>query len=78
MKLFGRSDLAALGLVGDLARLTGMHATWFNKGWLSLTQHPAPWLQVMMEMADLVPANLTEEHIGFVLGPRLNALGRPG
>ena len=25
----------------------------------------------MLEMAELVPANLTEEHIGFVLGPRL-------
>jgi single-stranded-DNA-specific exonuclease len=30
----------------------------------------------MMELAELNPANLTEEHIGFVLGPRLNALGR--
>jgi len=29
-----------------------------------------------MEIAELAPANLTEEHIGFVLGPRLNALGR--
>jgi single-stranded-DNA-specific exonuclease len=30
----------------------------------------------MMEIAELAPTNLTEEHIGFVLGPRLNALGR--
>jgi len=33
-------------------------------------------LQVMMETAELDPARLSEEHIGFVLGPRLNALGR--
>ena len=30
----------------------------------------------MLELANLQPAYLTEEHIGFVLGPRLNALGR--
>ncbi len=33
-------------------------------------------LRVMMEVAELDPAWLSEEHIGFVLGPRLNALGR--
>jgi single-stranded-DNA-specific exonuclease len=30
----------------------------------------------MMELAEINPAGLSEEHIGFELGPRLNALGR--
>jgi single-stranded-DNA-specific exonuclease len=29
-----------------------------------------------MELADINQANLTEEHIGFILAPRMNALGR--
>jgi single-stranded-DNA-specific exonuclease len=32
----------------------------------------------MMELAELSAAHLTEEHIGFGLGPRLNAIGRLG
>jgi single-stranded-DNA-specific exonuclease len=35
-------------------------------------------LTTMMEIAELSSSHLTEEHIGFVLGPRLNALGRLG
>ena len=30
----------------------------------------------MMDAASLNPAHLTEEHISFILAPRLNALGR--
>jgi single-stranded-DNA-specific exonuclease len=29
-----------------------------------------------MELADLNQSNITEEHIGFILAPRLNAVGR--
>ena len=32
----------------------------------------------MLQLAGVNPAWLTEEHIGFELGPRLNALGRLG
>ena len=35
-------------------------------------------LQAMMRTAGLNPAWLSEEHIGFVLGPRVNAGGRIG
>ena len=71
-------DLAALGLVADLAALTGdaRYLVQLGLEWLRRTRRLG--LQVMLEMADLNPANLSEEHIGFVLGPRLNALGRLG
>ncbi len=71
-------DLAALGLVADLARLTGDARYLVQLGLEALRNTQRLGLQIMMEMAELVPANLTEEHIGFVLGPRLNALGRLG
>ena len=71
-------DLVALGLVADLAILKGDARYLVQKGLVQLRNTKRLGLQVMMEMAELVPVNLTEEHIGFVLGPRLNALGRLG
>ncbi len=71
-------DLAALGLVADLARLTSDARYLVQLGLEALRNPQRLGLQIIMEMAELVPANLTEEHIGFVLGPGLNALGRLG
>jgi single-stranded-DNA-specific exonuclease len=71
-------DLVALGLVADLAVLKGDARYLVQKGLAALRKPRRLGLEIMMEMAELVPANLTEEHIGFVLGPRLNALGRLG
>ena len=71
-------DLVALGLVADLAQLTGDTRYLVQKGLKALRNTQRLGLKVMMELAELNPANLTEEHIGFVLGPRLNALGRLG
>lgn len=69
-------DLVALGLVADLALLTGDARYLVQKGLLQLRNTQRLGLRTMMELAELNPAYLTEEHIGFVLGPRLNALGR--
>jgi len=69
-------DLATLGLVADLARLTGDARYLVQRGLAALRNTQRLGLQTIMEIAELAPANLTEEHIGFVLGPRLNALGR--
>jgi len=83
--LYGRAgeashhlDLATLGLVADLARLTGDARYIVQLGLDSLRNTDRLGLQTIMKMAELAPANLTEQHIGFVLAPRLNALGRLG
>jgi single-stranded-DNA-specific exonuclease len=69
-------DLTALGLVADVATLTGDARYLVQRGLQVLRMTERVGLQVMMEMAQVNPAWLTEEHIGFSLGPRLNALGR--
>ncbi len=69
-------DLVALGIVADLAPLTGDTRYLLQRGLPVLRSTQRVGLQVMMELAGVKPAWLTEEHIGFVLGPRLNALGR--
>ena len=69
-------DLAALGIVADVARLTGDTRVLAQRGIAALRQPRRLGLQVMMELAGVDPTWLTEEHIGFELAPRLNALGR--
>jgi single-stranded-DNA-specific exonuclease len=71
-------DLACLGLVADLARLTGDARYLVQRGLDALRNTRRLGLQILMEVARLKPENLTEEHIGYEIGPRLNALGRLG
>ncbi|MDI6768725.1 MAG: single-stranded-DNA-specific exonuclease RecJ [Anaerolineales bacterium] len=71
-------DLSAMGLVADLAILRADARYLVQKGLHVLRSTQRLGLKVMMEIAELTPANISEEHIGFTLAPRLNALGRLG
>jgi single-stranded-DNA-specific exonuclease len=69
-------DLAALGIVADVAFLKGETRRLLQLGLDLLRRTERLGLQMMLEMAGVEQSYLTEEHIGFVLAPRLNALGR--
>jgi single-stranded-DNA-specific exonuclease len=69
-------DLVALGMVADVATLTGDTRYLVQRGIQALRRTERPGLLAVYQAADLRAEGLTEEHIGFVLGPRLNALGR--
>ena len=69
-------DLAALGIVADLALQTGEARYLVQRGLQVLRRAERPGLRAIMKAAAINPDNLTEEHIGFFIGPRLNALGR--
>jgi single-stranded-DNA-specific exonuclease len=71
-------DITALGLITDLVPLIGDTRYLVQKGLKALRTTKRIGIQVMMELAELDPENLTEEHVSFVLGPRLNSLGRLG
>ncbi|PKN92753.1 MAG: single-stranded-DNA-specific exonuclease RecJ [Chloroflexi bacterium HGW-Chloroflexi-6] len=71
-------DLAALGLVADVATLSGDTRYLVQRGLEQLRRNQRLGLQVMLELAGTNPLQLTETHIGFTLGPRLNAIGRLG
>ncbi len=71
-------DLAALGIVADVATLSGDTRYLLQRGLAELRHTERLGLRILMEQAELNPAGLSEEHIGFVIGPRLNALGRLG
>ena len=69
-------DLVALGTVADVATLTGDARYLVQRGLEALRHTDRPGLQAVYQVAELRPEGLTEEHVSFVLGPRLNALGR--
>jgi single-stranded-DNA-specific exonuclease len=69
-------DLVALGIVADLAVLFGDTRYLLQRGLQALRQTNRQGLLNLFELAELDAVHLTEEHIGFVIGPRLNALGR--
>jgi single-stranded-DNA-specific exonuclease len=71
-------DLVALGIVADVALQRGDARYLLQRGLKVLQQNNRLGMQALLELADLAPARLTEEHIGFVIAPRLNALGRLG
>jgi single-stranded-DNA-specific exonuclease len=69
-------DLVALGIVADVARQTGDVRYLLQLGLDTLRHTERLGLRVLMEISELNPSLVTEEHIGFELAPRLNALGR--
>jgi single-stranded-DNA-specific exonuclease len=69
-------DLVALGTVADLVPLTGENRSLVRDGLILLQNTNRQGLWSLMSVANLEPRNIMASHIGFILGPRLNAAGR--
>ena len=69
-------DLVALGIVADVATQRDDTRALLQRGLAVLRQTKRLGLRELMDTAGLDPEGLSEEHIGFILGPRLNAVGR--
>lgn len=69
-------DLAAIGTVADLVPLTGENRIIVYEGLrqLQMTNHIG--VKALMETIGLADKELTAGHIGFGIGPRINAGGR--
>ena len=68
-------DLVALGTVADLVPLTGENRILVKAGLERLPATKKIGLRALMEVAGVAGA-VTPGHVGFRLGPRLNAAGR--
>lgn len=72
--------LAALGTVADCLPLIGINRNIVVHGLQSLQQNPSPGIKKLIEISDSsknTPGRvLTTYDLGFVLGPRINAVGR--
>ncbi len=71
-------DLVALGIVADVANQVADVRYLLQRGLEALRTTGRVGLRALVEQAELRPDGMTEEHIGYQLAPRLNALGRLG
>lgn len=70
-------ELAAIGTVTDLLPLIGVNRAIVKHGLKALSQTKRPGLKALFTEAGIASLdNLDTYHIGYVIGPRLNAMGR--
>ncbi|MDU8945563.1 single-stranded-DNA-specific exonuclease RecJ [Ovoidimarina sediminis] len=70
-------DLVALATVADVAPLTGVNRAFVRQGLTAMGRRARPGLRALADVArlDVPPAAY---HLGYVIGPRVNAGGRIG
>jgi single-stranded-DNA-specific exonuclease len=70
-------SLVALGTVADVVPLKGLNRTFVTKGLEAMNVAPPAGIAALMAVAGMSAA-AEPYHLGFVLGPRVNAGGRVG
>ncbi len=76
--VYGLLDLVALATVADLAPLRGENRVFVRFGLKVMAETRNPGLRALIRASGLEGKPLTAGRIGFILGPRLNAVGRLG
>jgi single-stranded-DNA-specific exonuclease len=71
-------DLVALATVADVVPLQGENRALVKHGLKLLSQSRWPGVHALAEATGLAGKEIRARHVGFVLGPRLNAAGRVG
>lgn len=71
-------DLVAVATVADVVPLTDENRILARFGLRKLQETRWPGLRALIEVAGLAGRPIRAGHVGFVLGPRLNAAGRIG
>jgi len=71
-------DLVALGNVADIVPQTGENRILTRYGLIELNQTNKVGLKALMKVSGLSGKQILSGHIGFMLGPRINASGRIG
>ena len=69
-------DLVALGTVADLAPIEGENRVLVRKGIALMRSQPRPGVRALANVSSVAMEEINAQHIGFMLGPRLNAAGR--
>lgn len=69
-------EISAIGTIADIAPLTGENRIIAKYGLKALEITKNLGLKSLLEVTDLVGKELNAGHVGFGIGPRLNAAGR--
>jgi len=70
-------DLVSLGTICDVVPLVDLNRAFVNQGLKIVNQKKNLGLKTLIEISE-IENNLTSYHLGYVLGPRINAGGRVG
>jgi len=76
--LLEATGLVALGTVCDVVPLVGENRVLVTYGLRSLASSPNPGLRALLDVAGVSGRALEPRHLGFKVGPRINAAGRMG
>jgi single-stranded-DNA-specific exonuclease len=68
--------LAALGAVADCMPLNGVNRSIVVHGLQELRLNPSPGIKKLMQVSGVKQDSLSAYDLGFILGPRINAVGR--
>jgi len=68
--------LVALSVICDLIPLLGVNRSLAKYGLVELNHTRRPGLLALFAAAALTPGTIEAYHVGFVIGPRINAMGR--
>lgn len=71
-------DLVSLGTIADIVPLVGENRILAKHGLEEIGKRNRVGLKALMDVARLGAKSISSGHIGFVLGPRINAMGRIG
>jgi len=69
-------DLVALGTVADLVPVTGENRVFIHYGLEALSRTRNAGLRALLERTELAGRKVSAWQVGFVLAPRINAIGR--
>ena len=70
-------DLVSLGTVCDVVPLVGLNRAFVSQGLKIINKISNPGLKILKNICG-IETNLNTYHLGYVLGPRINAGGRVG
>ncbi len=73
---FDYFDLATLSTIADLAPLKGENRILVQEGLRQLSERKRVGIRALAQTASLRAQEIKASHVGFVLGPRINASGR--
>ena len=71
-------DLVALGTIADVVPLIDENRIFIKEGLKQLSQTSKVGLRALMKRSSLQDKEISTYHVGFILGPRINAAGRIG
>lgn len=69
-------DLVSLGTIADVVPLIGENRIFVKNGLKNLNNTKILGLQALLDVANIRDKEIKPFHVGFVIGPRINAAGR--